>query len=72
MLLGAGVRGGQVHGAWPGLEAAALHEGRDLAVTTDFRDLLADLLEQRFRLADRALAAVLPQAQARQRTGALA
>ena len=62
MLLGAGVRGGKVHGEWPGLDTAALYEGRDLAVTTDFRALLAEILEQRFRLGDRALASVLPEA----------
>jgi uncharacterized protein (DUF1501 family) len=62
LLLGAGVRGGKVHGEWPGLEAASLYEGRDLAVTTDFRALLAEILEQRFRLGDRTLASVLPEA----------
>ena len=62
LLLGAGVRGGKVHGEWPGLESAALYEGRDLAVTTDFRALIAEVLEQRFRLPDRALASVLPEA----------
>lgn len=68
-LIGGGVRGGQVHGAWPGLEASALHEGRDLAVTTDFRDIVADLLERRFRLSDRALAQVLPGMDQRRVTG---
>lgn len=59
-LLGGGVAGGRVLGEWPGLAPAALNEGRDLAVTTDFRDIVADVLEQRFRLADRQLAQVLP------------
>ncbi|GAB3657627.1 DUF1501 domain-containing protein [Ramlibacter alkalitolerans] len=71
LLLGAGVRGGKVHGEWPGLETASLYEGRDLAVTTDFRALLAEILEQRFRLGDRALASVLPEAP-RQRIRAVA
>jgi uncharacterized protein (DUF1501 family) len=62
LLLGAGVRGGKVHGEWPGLEGASLYEGRDLAVTTDFRSLLGEILEQRFRLGDKALASVLPEA----------
>src|SRR6185295_6562259 len=43
-VLGGPVRGGQVHGRWPGLEGRTLYEGRDLAVTTDFRDILAELL----------------------------
>lgn len=44
MLLGAGVRGGRVHGRWPGLAPEALYEGRDLAVTTDYRQVLAEAL----------------------------
>jgi uncharacterized protein (DUF1501 family) len=43
-VIGGEVKGGRVYGRWPGLAAGALHEGRDLAVTTDFRDLLAELL----------------------------
>jgi uncharacterized protein (DUF1501 family) len=43
-VMGGGVRGGKVHGRWPGLAADQLYEGRDLAVTTDFRDLLGELL----------------------------
>jgi uncharacterized protein (DUF1501 family) len=60
-LMGAGVRGGRVHGEWPGLEASALHEGRDLAVTTDFRQVIASVLERHLRLDDRQLAYVLPE-----------
>ncbi len=41
-VLGGGVRGGKVYGRWPGLEDAQLNEGRDLAVTTDFRQVLAE------------------------------
>lgn len=59
-LLGGGVKGGQVAGRWPGLERSALYEGRDLAVTTDFRDIVAELLQQRMRLGDDALGRVLP------------
>ena len=42
LLLGGNVRGGKVHGKWPGL--ANLYEGRDLAVTTDFRDVFGEVL----------------------------
>jgi uncharacterized protein (DUF1501 family) len=41
-LIGGGTRGGRVHGRWPGLRADQLHEGRDLALTTDFRDVFAE------------------------------
>jgi uncharacterized protein (DUF1501 family) len=44
LALGGGVRGGKVHGKWPGLEREQLFEGRDLAVTTDFRDVFANVL----------------------------
>jgi uncharacterized protein (DUF1501 family) len=43
MVMGGGVAGGRVHGEWPGLEPEQLNEGRDLKVTTDFRDVFAEL-----------------------------
>jgi uncharacterized protein (DUF1501 family) len=43
-VMGGEVRGGRAHGRWPGLREGDLYEGRDLAVTTDFRDLLAEVL----------------------------
>jgi uncharacterized protein (DUF1501 family) len=57
-VMGGGVRGGKVHGRWPGLEPRSLYEGRDLAVTTDFRDLIGEVLTA--HLGDRDLAAVFP------------
>jgi len=47
LVLGAGVRGGEVHGTWPGLREAALLDG-DLDVTTDYRSVLADVVRSRF------------------------
>ena len=44
MVLGGPVRGGKVYGQWPGLEVEQLYEGRDLAVTTDFRGVLGELV----------------------------
>ena len=41
-VLGGGVRGGKVYGKWPGLANEQLNEGRDLAVTTDFRNVLGE------------------------------
>lgn len=43
-VLGGGVRGGKVYGDWPGLAPEQLYEGRDLAVTTDFRDVLGEIV----------------------------
>lgn len=60
-LAGGPVRGGRVHGRWPGLDAAGLHEGRDLAVTTDFRWVLAQVLARHLRVRDTALETVFPQ-----------
>ena len=40
-VLGGSVRGGLIHGRWPGLRDDQLYEGRDLAVTTDLRSVLA-------------------------------
>jgi uncharacterized protein (DUF1501 family) len=39
LFLGGSVRGGRVHGGWPGLSGGALNEGRDLRYTADFRDV---------------------------------
>jgi uncharacterized protein (DUF1501 family) len=50
-LLGGPVNGKKVLGHWPGLEPDARHEGRDLAVTTDFRDVLAEIAEKRLGVA---------------------
>jgi uncharacterized protein (DUF1501 family) len=46
LFLGGGVNGGRVHGTWPGLADDALVDG-DLAATTDYRSILAEVLEQR-------------------------
>lgn len=43
IALGGRVRGGRIHGTWPGLGKGQLFEDRDLAVTTDFRDLFAEM-----------------------------
>lgn len=42
IVLGNSVKGGRVYGEWRGLETSKLFEGRDLAVTTDFRDVFAE------------------------------
>jgi uncharacterized protein (DUF1501 family) len=50
LVLGGPVRGGRVYGRWPGLAPEQLFEGRDLARTTDFRDLFAEVAVRHLRL----------------------
>jgi len=45
-VVGNSVRGGKVYGDWPGLNAAQLYEGRDLALTTDFRDVFGEIAQK--------------------------
>ena len=52
------LRGGRVYGDWPGLADGQLYEGRDLALTTDFRDMLAELVGK--QLGNRDLGSVFP------------
>lgn len=44
MIMGGGVKGGKVYGNWPGLAPERRYENRDLAVTTDFRDVVTELV----------------------------
>jgi uncharacterized protein (DUF1501 family) len=62
MVLGGPVQGGKVYGKWPGLEKEQLFEGRDLAVTTDFRSVLSELI--RGHLGQKDLGPVFPGYQA--------
>jgi uncharacterized protein (DUF1501 family) len=43
-VIGGAVKGGEVYGKWPGLAAEQRYEGRDLAVTTDFRDVFSEIV----------------------------
>jgi uncharacterized protein (DUF1501 family) len=52
MIIGGGVRGGKVYGRWPGLAAGERYDGRDLAVTTDFRDVFAEVVVRHLGVAD--------------------
>jgi uncharacterized protein (DUF1501 family) len=45
-VLGGNVKGGKVYGRWPGLENEHLNEGRDLALTTDYRHVLAEVVSK--------------------------
>jgi len=42
LILGGNVKGGKVYGKWPGLQNEQLYQGRDLAITTDFRDVFTE------------------------------
>ncbi|MGH7560746.1 MAG: DUF1501 domain-containing protein [Gemmatimonadales bacterium] len=61
LVMGGGVRGKRVAGRWPGLDPEKRFEGRDVAVTTDFRDLFGEVLTR--HLGARDLAAVFPGSQ---------
>lgn len=47
MLLGSGVNGGRVYASWPGLGPGQLFEDQDLAITTDYRDVLSEVVSRR-------------------------
>lgn len=49
IVMGGGLTGGHVHGRWPGLEVEHLFGPGDLAVTTDYRNVLAELINLRLR-----------------------
>jgi uncharacterized protein (DUF1501 family) len=57
LVAGAGVKGGQYHGSWPGLDTNSVIEG-DLKVTTDYRNVLAEIVGKRFP--DRSVPALFP------------
>ncbi|HKR58734.1 MAG TPA: DUF1501 domain-containing protein [Pyrinomonadaceae bacterium] len=48
-VIGNGVRGGKVYGQWPGLNSDQLYEGRDLALTTDFRDVFSEVAKNHLK-----------------------
>jgi len=57
-VLGGPVKGGRVYGRWPGLDQSQLYEGRDLALTTDFRQVIGEGVAR--HLGNRNLAEVFP------------
>jgi uncharacterized protein (DUF1501 family) len=52
MVMGGGVRGGRVFGTWPGLAVERRYESRDLAVTTDFRDVFGEIVTRHLGVAN--------------------
>jgi uncharacterized protein (DUF1501 family) len=57
-VMGGGVKGGKVYTRWPGMSEDKLYEGRDLAVTTDYRSVLGEIMTK--HLGGRDLNAVFP------------
>ena len=57
-VMGGPVKGGKVYGPWPGLYQSQLYEGRDLALTTDFRQVLGELVA--LHLGNKSLDQVFP------------
>jgi uncharacterized protein (DUF1501 family) len=57
LVAGAGVKGGQYYGNWPGLDSGSLTDG-DLKVTTDYRNVLGEIVGKRFP--DRSVPALFP------------
>jgi uncharacterized protein (DUF1501 family) len=60
-LLGGGIRGGKVYGKWTGLESEQLYQGIDLAITTDFRDVLGTILSRKLAIDETKLQQVFPK-----------
>ena len=60
MLIGGPVKGGRVYGRWPGLAANERHEGRDLAVTTDFRDVFSEVVAGHMEASADAVSNIFP------------
>ena len=52
MIIGGAVRGGKVYGTWPGLAREQRHDGRDLAITTDFRSVFNEVVRGHLGLRD--------------------
>ncbi len=57
-VMGGPVKGGKIYGQWPGLQNEQLHDSRDLALTTDFRDVLGELVAR--HMGNPALPGVFP------------
>jgi uncharacterized protein (DUF1501 family) len=58
LVMGGNVKGGKVYGKWPGLAPEQLNEERDLALTTDFRDVLGEAVYS--HLGNRSIRSVFP------------
>jgi uncharacterized protein (DUF1501 family) len=73
LVVGGGVKGGHVYGTWPGLAREQRFEGRDLAITTDFRAVFSEIVVSHLGASPAAAARVFPgyRVDPRQFTGLL-
>ena len=60
LVIGGGVKGGEVYGTWPGLRIDDRFEGRDLAITTDFRDVFGEVVMRHLGANETTAARVFP------------
>jgi uncharacterized protein (DUF1501 family) len=60
LVLGKTIKGGKVYGQWPGLANDQLYQKSDLAVTSDYRRVLSEILRVRTGRTDAQLAAIFP------------
>ncbi|MGL4881774.1 MAG: DUF1501 domain-containing protein, partial [Waterburya sp.] len=61
--LGGAIRGGKVYGEWQGLNQSELHQNRDLAITTDFRDVFYQILRSHLSIPVDSLSRIFPDYQ---------
>jgi uncharacterized protein (DUF1501 family) len=59
-LMGGRIKGGKVYGQWPGLADEQLYQQRDLAVTTDFRQVIGAVITRHLKLPSASLGSVFP------------
>jgi uncharacterized protein (DUF1501 family) len=69
LIMGGPIKGGKVYGKWPGLNQSQLWEGRDLAITTDFRDVFSEIVTGHLGATD--VSKIFPGYQYKQRVGFL-
>jgi uncharacterized protein (DUF1501 family) len=60
IVVGGNVKGGEIYGKWPGLGVNDRFEGRDLAITTDFRDVFGEVVMRHLGADDATAARVFP------------
>ncbi len=60
LVIGGSVKGGEVYGRWPGLRENDRFEGRDLSITTDFRDVFGEVVMRHLGASETTAAKVFP------------
>jgi uncharacterized protein (DUF1501 family) len=70
MIIGGNVSGG-VHGKWPGLGETHRFEGRDLAVTTDFREVFSEVVTSHMGVSRDGLSRIFPRYTAASKPGVI-